>query len=182
MFAKLFVERNFQNIIQILQRLNAIMLTKPKTNLKEKTLIENETLSILQKNKEIYQLIAPFSNEAEEVMINLNAHFSVSEWGKINWSDRQDSLELLVKNHKQTIKGILRICKYNQLYDDNIFILWSHTAHPIIHMNLNRALKYLKYILLEDIDIWLISSSFKWCIEIYHETEMSFGYHLENSR
>ncbi|MCU0537120.1 MAG: hypothetical protein MUD14_24815 [Hydrococcus sp. Prado102] len=58
----------------------------------------------------------------------------------------------------------------------SVIILWGNGLKLPLRIKLDVLLKHAQMVFAEDFDTWVYSDRDKWCIEIYHEGEICFGY------
>lgn len=127
------------------------------------------------KNKDRYNIFLPKSQKNELINEYLKTNFPIASWGRIDWDKVKNHTIYNTNNHEQNIQSIIKICKKYNLKGD-VFILWCDALKPCFRLNLETALKYVSEIISEDWDTWFINFDNQWCIEVYHEGEVCFGF------
>jgi hypothetical protein len=105
----------------------------------------------------------------------LENNFPIASWGRINWNQVPNSFcEIWDTNSDLSLKFNNLLLKKN--LKGSVVVSWGNAIKLPIEIDVNTVLKYAISFFEEDFDIWLCSETNGWCIEIYHEGEICFGY------
>lgn len=140
-----------------------------------RNLLEEELLSDLDENKAIYSNYK-FASEKSKSLLNwFKSHFPIAWWGRVDWKSIDDYTNHTWSDTEDVKRIVRQFIKTNQL-KGNILIFWSDASLPVLEMDLQTAFDNIEPIVEIDWDTWIFSPEEGWCIEIYHEGEICFGY------
>jgi hypothetical protein len=131
--------------------------------------------NILNKNSETYKIYSSKGEEGRKIGEHLEKQYPIASWGRVEWDKVDKAIIYNTENHDEEVNAIKKICENCNL-KGSIFILWCDISKPCLSMDLSTALKYISDIIAEDWDTWILNLEDKWCIEVYHEGEVCFGY------
>jgi hypothetical protein len=75
-----------------------------------------------------------------------------------------------------------KLCVRHGLHDVEVIVFWSNALRPAIQISVDALLRHAVPIIAADFDTWIISKAKGWCIEVYHEGELCFGYASKKGR
>ncbi|NER38835.1 MAG: hypothetical protein F6J93_33585 [Oscillatoria sp. SIO1A7] len=112
----------------------------------------------------------------------IQEHFPIASWGRIDWDkvpnclckSWQEDDDLLI--HFQDIVKVKKIKGY-------VTVTWFDASKMSIYLDIKVIFNYAEIIFQECWDTWIFSDRENWCLEVYHEGEICFGYSaLTNDR
>jgi hypothetical protein len=102
--------------------------------------------------------------------------FPIAHWGRIFWENVPKSDRLKCKSFAESVEAIKYLTEKHELNDSLVTVCWTNLLTPNLEIHLKVMLKYAEEVLAVDFDTWIICPEKEWCIEIYHEGEVCFGY------
>ena len=138
--------------------------------------IDPFVLESIRDNGDEYVLLKADSPEAKIASGWLEENFFITSGGRLDW----DSVPDKVCKKWSSISDLL--CVFRNLFgeesikNEDVFVLWTNALKSILKLRMSTVLKYDKMILEEDWDTWIYSERHKWCIEVFHDGEICFGY------
>lgn len=106
----------------------------------------------------------------------IEKNFPVADWGRINWKAVSNShCKLWGDDYSKIVWYFQEIVNSNSL-SGYVYIEWDNLLLKPLYLKNDVVLRHIKYIAQESFDTWIYSSELKWCVEIYHEGEICFGY------
>ena len=119
-----------------------------------------------------FNLDSPENRRASEWLEN---NFVIASCGRIDWDALPDSLCLTWTNTSELLSAFEKIVRENKL-KNSVNVLWTNVLKTPLKIEMNVMLKYAEVIFEEDWDTWVYSEEDNWCIEVYHEGDICFGY------
>lgn len=108
----------------------------------------------------------------------LGEKFPIAWWGRVDW-DKVDSCiqeKGFVADDENLDQKFKQIIVTQNLGNPNVMILWSDANTPSLELSLLIVAKCADLVFQQSWDTWIICPQENWCIEYYHEGELSFGY------
>lgn len=137
--------------------------------------VNPSVVNYLRQAGEAFKLLKLDSQEAITASEWLENNFPIASWGRIAWNEVPKSSCLTWTNASELLSAFKRIVVENKL-EGSVIVLWTNALKPPLKANLDILLKYAKAIFEEDWDTWVYSEEDKWCIEVFHDGEIFFGY------
>ncbi len=129
----------------------------------------------LKQAKEEFTLLTEDTPGATMASEWIEKNFPISSAGRIDWHNVPNNYCTTYDDYSNLIPALQNIVKQNALMDD-VIILWTNALKLPLQMNLDVVLKHAEKIFEEDWDTWIFSEKHKWCIEVFHDDEIAFGY------
>jgi hypothetical protein len=129
----------------------------------------------LVENQEEFELLKPGSEEENISSEWLKKKFPIASWGRIDWSRVQDSTCIQWSEISEQVPIFDKIIADNGLGGD-VVVLWTNASKMALKAKLAMIMKYSQMTFDEDWDTWICNLEGNWCIELYHEGEICFGY------
>lgn len=108
--------------------------------------------------------------KGEEAYNCLQKSYPFTPWSRIDWENV--SSKKIVGNIVE-LKTVL-FEKYQQVNEEDVFILWSYGDFPVLQTQLLKALDALEDVMAVSPDVFILSLS-KYVIELHHEGEITIG-------
>lgn len=106
----------------------------------------------------------------------IEKNFPITHWGRINWEEVSNfQCKLWGDDYSKILGYFQEIVNTNSL-NGYVYIEWDNLLLRPLYLNNDVVLRQIKHIAKESFDTWIYSPDFKWCVEIYHEGEICFGY------
>ena len=114
----------------------------------------------------------------------LEGKFPIVSWGRIDW-DKVDSKYIInYDDYEDQINKLKRLIK-EKIKAHYVYVFWSSADLNPILVERSELVKNIAPIIDEGCDTWIIpadKNSEDWCIEVYHEGEICFGYSPFNKK
>jgi hypothetical protein len=133
-----------------------------------------QLVEILNQTDVSYEIIPALTYEAEALTEWLEINFPITRWGRIDWQNVKG--ECAFTDNEERITQLIQELSYKQKLDGYVVVFWSNVRKPSLKLPFKEALKYLGDLIAEDMDTWICNQDENWCIEVYHEGEVCFGY------
>lgn len=95
-------------------------------------------------------------------------------WGQIDKTQVPESVCLHWGTSEERSPLLHQLCQAHQLGNPTVNVIWFSTHNPILELSLDVVCRYADAIFLQDWDTWIIDRTGDWCIECYHEGQLSF--------
>lgn len=106
----------------------------------------------------------------------IEKNFPITSWGRINWEEVPNcTCRLWENDYSKIVSYFQEIVKTNCL-DGYVQIEWDNLLLRPLYLKIDVVQRHIEYITEQSFDTWIYSPYFKWCVEIYHEGEICFGY------
>ncbi|AFY35056.1 hypothetical protein [Calothrix sp. PCC 7507] len=104
--------------------------------------------------------------------------FPIAWWGRVDWDlvDGCIQEDVFVTDYENINQKLRQIILNQNLGNPNVMILWADANTLSLELSLLIVAKYAQLIFQQSWDTWIICPQANWCIEYYHEGEISFGY------
>jgi hypothetical protein len=139
----------------------------------------SEVVDALQRGGVSFDVLSKSGREEAAAIAWLQEAFPVEEWGRIGWNrvTNADCRKWVTwEDMLQTYSALLdRVQQDLPQTDAAVLLIWSNAMRPIVRVPFAALRPYGAEILDADSDVWIICPSQGWCIEKYHEGELSYG-------
>ncbi len=137
--------------------------------------INPSVVDYLIQTQEEFTLLPVDSQEAIVASEWLENNFPIASWGRIAWNEVTQSYCATWNSNSDLITTFEKIILENQLKGD-VTVLWTNALKSPLKIKIDVLLKYLQVVLEEDWDTWIYSKEDNWCVEVFHDGEICFGY------
>ncbi|MCT4586024.1 MAG: hypothetical protein N4A54_13940 [Peptostreptococcaceae bacterium] len=114
-----------------------------------------------------YEII--INEEKEHLLKSIFASFRLTNWGKINWSLKENYIKL--NDFKEVINYLKRLGIDRKF---EFYIIWDQTDLPLIKTDFNLIFS-MDDILAVSFDTWLFVPQKNLIIEFYHDGDITIG-------
>ena len=137
--------------------------------------INPSVVNVLKQAGEQFTLLEIDTQEALLASEWLETNFPFVSWGRINWNIVPNNLCLNWDDTDELVSVFEKIVLENKL-KGSLTVLWTNALKAPLKINMGVMLKYAEAIFEEDWDTWVYSEKDNWCIEIFHDGDICFGY------
>jgi hypothetical protein len=138
--------------------------------------IPQSTVDCLTNLQEEFNLFNLHSEEDINATNWLEKNYPIASWGRIAWDKVENSTCYYWDSTQDIVTAFQNIVVTNNL-KGRVIIVWGNGLKLGIEINLDVLIRNSPVIFEEDSDIWICCHQYSWCIEVYHEGEICFGFH-----
>jgi hypothetical protein len=137
--------------------------------------VNPSVVDYLAQVEESFELLKLDNQEAIKASEWLENNFPIASWGRIAWDKVPKSSCITWTDFSELLSAFQKLVTENKL-EGSVIVLWTNASTLPLKINMDVLVKYAEPIFEEDWDTWVCSEENKWCIEVYHEGEICFGY------
>ncbi|MBW4643878.1 MAG: hypothetical protein KME23_12960 [Goleter apudmare HA4340-LM2] len=108
----------------------------------------------------------------------LTENFPIAWWGRVNWEKVDGCMQsaVFVTDYENFSQKLQQIILNQNLGNPNVIIVWADANTLSLELSLSLVVQHAQLVCQQSWDTWIICPQDNWCIEYYHEGEISFGY------
>jgi hypothetical protein len=129
----------------------------------------------LLQQKAIFRILESSGEDSIDVTKWLERSFPIASWGRIDWTGVEGSVCLKWLDDFELSSNLQTILLERHLMG-KVVVAWTDAMKMPIEVDVDVLSKHCQPIFDEDWDVWICSLDYGWCIEVYHEGEICFGY------
>ncbi len=122
------------------------------------------------------ELLAPDTAAHRLVDEWLRTRFPIARWGRIDWAGVPGSTRATWDFPADAGEEITRIVASLPPAEGDVHFVWSNALRPIARLPRSVLASDVSPLLELDWDTWILALDEGWCIEVYHEGEVCFGF------
>jgi hypothetical protein len=122
------------------------------------------------------EVIAPNSDEARRLESQMVTQFPRTRWGTVAWRPNQEALRFAVDSDRQAAERLAAIIDERSTSPDDAFLVFFFdSAAPVVRIRSVDLVSHALAVVTADADVWVTPLDLAWCIEVFHEGEVSVG-------
>jgi len=134
-----------------------------------------DVLDALGRSRHPYRKLEANGPEAKETTAWLESCFPINNWSRIEWKKVEDHTQIPWQNSPEARAAFEVLLAQRRLHDQPVIVMWSDQLMPSLELSLEAVRENFEEIIETDFDTWIVPSDRSWCIENYHEGELTFG-------
>ena len=138
-------------------------------------LLIGDVIHSLRSSHAHYRMVPPNGPEHPDLRW-WQDEFPIATWGRVLWNAVPHSECSNWARAADAAETLRELCSNHKLGNSQVVVVWSNATQPCLELSLETVLLHAEPIIDADFDTWIICRAGGWCIEIYHEGELCFGY------
>ena len=133
-----------------------------------------EVIHSLKSSHAQYRMVPP--NEEHPDLRWWQDAFPMATWGRVLWNAVPRSECRHWTHAADAAETLSELGSNKDLGNRPVVVVWSNATQPCLELSFETVLQHVVPIIDADFDTWIICRAGGWCIELYHEGELCFGY------